>query len=315
MNLSSALLLLLVSSSGAFSPITPQHSLQATPAVSSSRLFSETQSKAPLANLFQDKMQMDYLTGGKTIRTYQMTDDVERVQYVLRTNGRPLKAMVQLWCGPRRNTHTLEIDSEDGNTTPYRGILRFKPGQGMGQVLKIQTNAGEEFPLEVGVEIPSHERAEELKANTELIYKTAKLAKIQGGDVRGGRGAIRSWPIPDDVSQIQFVAWSKNTGSKSFKCRIELIQGPNQVKQKFDLQCGGGSQPYHAIYQTPGSGWTLRMFNKKFVEDGLFEVAIMPYPAKSFETFPSYENNPTSRAPRKPMGYESRSATGKQWWE
>ena len=37
------------------------------------------------------------------------------------------------------------------------------------------------------------------------------------------------------------------------------------------------TQPYHAVIDTPGSGWTIRCNSKKFLEDGLFEIAVAPY--------------------------------------
>ena len=40
---------------------------------------------------------------------------------------------------------------------------------------------------------------------------------------------------------------------------------------------GGSTQPYHAVIDTPGPGWMVRCNSKKYLEDGLFEIACAPY--------------------------------------
>ena len=222
-----------------------------------------------------DLQPTERIEGGNTIRTYKLPLESERLQYVVSSNGRPLKAQVQLWLGPLRNTHTLSIDSEDGRMTPVRATLKFKKGN---PTLRITTTAGQEFPAIVGFRQCSDERNEELAAITQKVWDSAEKVLVQGGaiDPPGG-GAVRIIPVPANVKAVQVLLWSTNTGKKSLKAKIEVLHGPNNPKQTYDLQCGGGSQPYHAIFQTPGENSQIRIINKKFVEDGLFEVAVVPY--------------------------------------
>lgn len=220
---------------------------------------------------------LETIQGGGTIRTYKMPIWANKCQMLFTTDGRPMKAEANLWLGPLRVVHTLKVDMEDGAKTPYQATLTFKK---MGQVLKVSTSDTLEFPMLAGVYVPNPDRAEELQMNTEEVWDSAspeQKKRIQGGSTLGGGGAIRYWQVPPNVQSVQILGWSKSVGKKSFKLKIEVLQGPNNIKQGFFLQCGGGTQPYHSVLQTPGSGSVIRITNQKFLEDGLIEIAVVPY--------------------------------------
>jgi len=221
---------------------------------------------------------LETVQGGGTVRTYKLPVWAECCQYYLETEGRPLKASVNLWIGPIRTTHTLTTDVENGLETPISSILRFK--KNIGPVLKISTSASNDLPIQCGVFVPPPARAKQLMDNTDRVWATSKSAekiKIQGGSTYGGGGAVRYWKIPATVKSVQLCGWSKDVGKKSFKLDVEVLQGPNNKRQEYYLQCGGSTQPYHTVIQTPGKGSVIRIKNKKFVEDGLVEVSITPY--------------------------------------
>lgn len=192
---------------------------------------------------------------------------------------------MQLWVGPIRQTHNMSIDMENGAITPFRSVLKFK--KGVGPVLRVITTDSVEFPMEAAISVPSKERSEMIGKSTQQLFDASEKLLIQGGDIQdtgygfgktgGVGGAVRTFPIPTAVEAIQVICWSRDTGSKSLKCKIELLQGPNNVKQSYDLQVSGSHQPYTCVFQTPGPGYQIRFVNKKFVEDGLFQVAIIPY--------------------------------------
>lgn len=228
-------------------------------------------------DIFPKYDKLKRIDGGGTVETFQMPPWTDCCQYYLKTIGRPLKAKVEMWVGPIRTTHTLKIDMDDGSETPYEGTLRFR--KGVAPVIKIST-IDANIPIWAGVCVPSVDRADELRANTEQIWETSGpdiKQKVQGANTDGTCGTNRYWSVPGNVEAVQLVAWSKDSGKKSFKVDIEVLQGPNSVRQGYYLQCGGGSQPYHAVLQTPGDGCAVRVRNKKFLEDGLVEFCVLPY--------------------------------------
>jgi hypothetical protein len=222
-----------------------------------------------------DNIPAKRIQGGGTIVTYQMPPHADRAQMYFETEGRPMKAKVEVWVGPIRKIHNLEIDCHDGSKTPFMATIKFKKIQ---PVLKISTPSSLEFPLIAKVSVPTTKRSAEIEAVTNRIFNESPRTRVQGGPVSGkGGGAIRTFVIPTEVESVQVIVWSTNTGKKSNKLKVEVYQGPNNAKQVYDLQMSGALQPYHAVYATPGEGATIRIQNQKFVEDGLFEVVVVPY--------------------------------------
>merc|ERR1719265_2287600 len=155
-------------------------------------------------------------------------------------------------------------------------MLGFKK---LSPVLKISGDSEYEFPVECGVFVPDPEQSEKIgEITTDMFYSAPMKDKVQGGSTIDGKGgAIRSFDIPPTWEKTQIYVSSKDVGKKSFKTNIEVLQGPNNAKQFLNLRCGGSTQPYHAVIDTPGPGWMIRCNSKKFIEDGLFEIAIAPY--------------------------------------
>ena len=225
----------------------------------------------------EDKQADIRIEGGQTLKTFSIPAHAERVQYMLRSpNGRPVKAKVELWIGPIRCVHEMIYDCMDGKEFPLRAALKFKK---LSPVLKVSTDSTFEFPLECGVWIPSADESKKIdEAVDDAFYGSPLKEKVQGGSTLDDKGgAIRTFKIDPTWDKTQIVVWSKDAGKKSFKTNIEVLQGPNNAKQFINLRCGGSTQPYHAVIDTPGPDWMIRCNSKKYLEDGLFEISVGPY--------------------------------------
>merc|ERR1711871_1157640 len=78
-------------------------------------------------------------------------------------------------------------------------------------------------------------------------------------------------------SEVESVVVLLKTEQRNMKAKIELTQGPNQVKQIFELYSSVGyKNPFYAVIQTPGSNNAIRVINENTVEFP-FDAWVVPY--------------------------------------
>jgi len=187
---------------------------------------------------------------GGSLKTWAFSSPaVERVQVILKTEGRPLDADVELWAGPDNTPHKMRVYVENGATRPFSAVMETPRGP---NTIAVRNIGQIEFPMAAQIEAVS------------AAGPLGDMQKIEHGPMTIQGGALRTYPFDPVVDSVQVLL---KTDGRPLNARIELLQGPNNNKQVIELYTEDGlDRPFFAILETPGSGNVVRIVNSATVE-------------------------------------------------
>jgi len=198
---------------------------------------------------------------GSSLRTCSFDQSVERVQVLLKTEGRPLNSNVELWQGPDNTPQRINVYIEDADLRPFRAVIETPGGS---NAICIRNTGNMEFPLAACVDGDTEDIA---TSPADILGSTSRGRIVQGG-------AVHTTPFNANVQSVQILL--KSDG-RPMNARIELLQGPNNNKQVMEVYLEDGQmRPFFAVIETPGSGNVVRIVNTSTMEYPLNAI-VEPY--------------------------------------
>jgi len=191
---------------------------------------------------------------GDSVKTWDFDcARLEAVQVLLKTEGRPLKADIELWQGENA-PQKISVYSENGDTRPLSAFIAT-PYEGHTSIAVRNSGEGE-FPMKACVEADAQQNGNHLASNGPGGYgnQLAKFtlqqlwAKARPKTVQGD-GATYVVPLEANIQRVQILITSEKN---PINARIEILEGPNNVKQVMEISTEDGkSRPFFCVLDLP----------------------------------------------------------------
>lgn len=176
---------------------------------------------------------------GQTRHTWNMADaSKEIVQVALHSNGRPIQADLQVWIGPNWTPVTINAKSEDGSEYPIQTLIGTR---NKAANLEVMNTGPYTIPIKAAVSY----------AIDPLASARDNLAnEVQGQYMEGG--SIHNLAFAPNINQLQILL---KTEGKQLNARIELLNGPSNVKASLEVFTNNGAlNSLFVVFDTPGAG-------------------------------------------------------------
>lgn len=199
----------------------------------------------------------DHVQGG-SLRTWDNGGYYDRdsdMDVTLSTEGRPLDALYEVWDGPNRTPTSIKAYSEDGALRPFHATVGNSP------TMSVRNTAPMEFPLSASmVEAPP--RRNRMSSRGGVLsggVQPRRRSAFGGGETIQG-GALKYYEFQDPM--VESVHISLNSDGMPLSAVVELLQGPNSVRQIAEIDSEDGyNYPLECEVETPGYGSTILIKN------------------------------------------------------
>ena len=233
---------------------------------------------------------------GGSLKTWSFSSPaVERVQVMLKTEGRPLDADVELWQGPDNIPYKMRVYTEDGHYRPFRAVIETPRGP---NTIAVRNTGMLEFPIAAGVAAEGGG----FRSPNVVLPQSFELPPrvIQGG-------ALRTYPFDYMVESVKVYL---RTDGRPLNARIELLQGPNNNKQVMEVYTEDGTdRPFSVVIDTPGAGNVVRVVNTGQME---FPITAAVEPHEVHDRY-RHHHNGDDRGDVQQWGRESSWGRNSSW--
>lgn len=162
--------------------------------------------------------------------------------------GRPIDAECNLWQGPNYTPASIKCHSEDGKNYPIQLLMGTK---NKCVNVEVKNTAPYTFPLNAAASYA-----------IEPLSNAGEAILEEGGTYIEG-GAVRMQPIPAEVEELQVML---TTQGKTIKAKIELLNGPNNVKAEYEIYASNGDlTSLFIVFPTPSAN-AIRIKNLATLE-------------------------------------------------
>jgi len=214
---------------------------------------------------------------GGALKTWAFQNpDQKRLLVSLTTEeDRGINAQIELCEGPANIPQQLDITIGKGMLRPFKAVIETPGGHSS---LFLRNTGPLEYPITAGVgaeiggvdnimEDANSDYSSNLLVDSQSLYDSDSTRIMQGGSVH----SVKFEPCVQSAKVVL------QTDGRPLNARIELINGPNSVRETIDLYTEDGlERPFLTIISTPGSGNTIRIINTASMEFPL-TVSLDPF--------------------------------------